>query len=252
MVKTTVNETYRGQIMRLVDLMSQANREVELADNLSPDSDPSRVKMFVDGNLEKRLEKLRNQLDFLAERFEEFDDLIIAYIRHSRSIAFDSAVSDGDRMLDWLESTRPISDVQRDYIACQRARHAVENEARTHRMKHVRYQELSSLTSRLLEELGANERLRIYLNPVRTWSRFHTGTLLDDGANPPADVLFFAAAGEIATAVLELEGQALVNELVDYEPCTLDEWSALTMQVGRDELLETCRDLAEMGLIALG
>ena len=248
----TANETYQSQIVRLVTAMSQAEQEAAVASDLSAGSDASRVKMFVDGNLEKRRDKLEHQLEFVADVFEDFDDLIRQYIKESTSSAYDTAASDGERMLEWLTEKQCPSSEQQDYITCQRARHATEELARKNRLKHIRFQELCSLTDRSLDELDSNTDLQVYLNPIRVWSRFDTLALLDDDATPPANVLFYAAGEEIGTAVLELEGQALINELADFQPCTLNQWMALTNQADPTELVDTCRDLAEMGLVAFG
>ena len=117
------------------------------------------MKIFVDGNLEKRFEKLQAQLEFVADGFDRFDDLIADYIRARPSAAYDTGISDGERMLVWLTETKGLSQnptdarnvrgdsnqrrgfridtktlspEQLDYIACQRARHAIEETARQH------------------------------------------------------------------------------------------------------------------------
>ena len=251
-MEKVAKETYRGQIMRLVDAMTRPNHQLDVADDLVAGSNLSRVKMFVDGNLEKRFDKLQVQLESVADVFEDFESLIIEYVRDNKSAAFDNVTSDAERMLVWLAQTQSPSAEQLDMIACQRARHEVENVGRKNRLKHIRFQELIGLTEQFLPELETNAQLRIHLNPIRSWSRFHTTALLDDESTTPADVLFFAVGAEIHTAVLELEGQALINELADFQPCTLDEWVALTMQSDRHEIMDTCRDLAEMGLVAFG
>jgi hypothetical protein len=155
-------------------------------------------------------------------------------------------------MLEWLVENCPLTPRQRDYVACQQARHEIEELARSRRLQHVRFQEMRSLVNRWLDELESNDRLQVFLNPVRVWARFETDELLDDDAALPADVLFFADGGEVATAVLELEGQALVNLLADLNPCTLAQWAQLTPIADRGELAELCRELSAMGLVAIG
>lgn len=243
--------SYQHQLRRLIRAMSMPNRESEVAHALAGASTTVRVKMFVDGNLEKRFDKLQNQLLFVAEAFENFDRLITDFIRSEPLEAFGCALSDGEAMLKWLCSTRELSAVQRDYIACQCARHTIEEIARSDRLGYVRFQELASVADELLPHLGNNESLRIILNPTRIWATFETGELLEDDAQPPANVLFFATRGEIATAALELEGQALLNELVDFQPCTLADWAAVSAWADRDELIAFCRDLARLGLVAI-
>lgn len=242
---------YQQKLRHLVRAMSMPNREATAARSLAAASTPARVKMFVDGNLEKRREKLAVQLAFVADAFEDFQQRMVDFIRAEPLAAFGSAVSDGEAMLRWLSATTDLSPVQRDYVACQRARHTIEDIARDKRIAYVHFQELSSIVDQFLPQLGSQEELRILLNPIRTWVTFETSELLEDDVQPPSNVLCFATRGDIATAALELEGQALLNELVDYQPCTLAEWAAVSTWADRDELKEFCRDLAEMGLVAV-
>lgn len=244
-------ETYRQQLARVARAMTEANHEAAVANDLSPQSRTAGVKIFVDGNLEKRFEKIQQQLAFVAAGFDQFDELIREYVRGCRSGPYDTGLTDSGRMLDWLATGRSLSPAQQDYIACQRARHAVEELARRQRLQHVRFQKLRSQSQSWLPERDLAEGLCLHLNPIREWAQFVSTELLDDEAQPPANVLFFADGNEVSTAVLELEGQALVNELADYQPCTLQEWMALSPHRDRDELAETCSDLAEMGLVAI-
>ena len=243
---------YPRQLRRLVQAMSMPNRERGVAASLSPQSTPSRVKMFVDGNLEKRRDKLEKQLEFVAAAFEDFDEMIVEYIKAGPLAAFGCAASDGEQMLKWLVGSRAVTAEQRDYISCQQARHAVEQRARRDRLAYVRFQELSSLVDELLPQVGRDDRLRLWLNPTRVWATFETTELVDEDVEPPVNVLFFGSRGAVASAVLELEGQALLNELADYQPCHISQWAEVSSWADRDELIEFARDLAEMGLVAIG
>ena len=244
-------DVYREQLARLARAMSSPQWD-EVEHKLSADSDATGVQLFVEGNLEKRCDKLASQLEFVAGAFDDFPQLVQAYVDSAPSPAYDTALSDGERMLGWLQNTRRLTAAQADYISCQQARHAVEERARDHRLAHVRFQERYSLVEKWLADFDAASPLRLYLNPIRTWTKFISPALLDESANPPAHVLFFAHNGEISSAVLELEGQALINELADYQPCTLAEWAAVSSAGDAAELTEMVRDLATMGLVALG
>ena len=245
-------ETYREQIGRLIGAMSLPNREALLQRDLATESPLSRVKMFVDGNLDKRLDKVQRQLEFVAEVFDDFDRLLVEYIQSRPLAAYDTGASDGQRMLTWLAETKSLDGKQQDYVTCQQARHTVENLARKNRLKHVRFQELASLAQQHCAELETNRSLRVYINPIRTWARFVSSELLEGQTEPPVDVLFFAARDQVASCVLELEGQALINELADFQPCRLDDWSDWSSLADRQQLVELCHDLAQMGLIAFG
>ena len=63
--------------------------------------------------------------------------------------------------------------------------------------------------------------------------------------------MFYAVGNEIAVAAFELEGQALVNELSDYQPCTLTDWIDVTRVLEPGQLIEFSRQLLRLGLATL-
>lgn len=246
------NQLYRRQLRQLAQAMAVPNRQCDVSAALAEHFTAEQVKLFVDGNLDKRVEKLTKQLSFVTEACEDFATLLMEFMRDNPLTAYDTGTTDGERMLAWLQQAKRLSAEQRDYVACQRARHAIEELARSRRLQHVTFQERYSLVDTFLEELETNHSLRIFLNPIRTWTRFHTRSLLNGEADPPANVLFFAVGGDVATAIFELEGQALINELADYQPCALLEWTTETTFHDREDLADFVRDLAGMGLVSLG
>ncbi len=244
------DRTYRDELRRWVPDLAGFQVTTGVCDALAPGSSPIGLKLFAEGNLKKRREKLRAQLESVAEAFDDLEDLVSAYVRSVPPVAYDVTVSDGERFLSWLERTGELTPRQRDYVACQQARLTVEAAARADRPGHLRFQELWSLLPQFAAALDEPPGVRAYLNPVRAWSRFTTTALLDDDATLPADVLFFAAGEEIRTAVLDPHGRALVEELASRGPCTLDDWATQSQHADREELVTLCRDLTEMGLVA--
>lgn len=248
-------ETYRERITRLAQSLAGAHH-AEVLDDLATGSSAALVKMFTDGNVDKRFEKLRRQVEFLEPAFADFDRLLMSFIRAVPLQAYDTGASDGERFLQWVEQTENPLPEQRDYIACQRGRHAVEALARANRLAHVRFQELLSMSFALANELETNRKLKLCLNPIRVWSRFETTELLDESATAPAEVVFFPVGGDIHTAILETDGLERVRELSSLGPSTLDEWQRLLEpfvgleNVGRQQLIAISRDLAEIGLLA--
>jgi len=243
-------ESYRDQLGRIARAMAIAQDNQVLGD-VAEGYTPDQVALFVDGNLEKRFDKLTKQLEFVAGEFENFEDLVIEFIRTVPLAAYDSGQGDGQRLLDWILENKPVTAEQRDYITCQSARHEIEQVAREKRVAHIHFQEIRSLNERNLDRLETDGDLQIHLNPLRVWKRFHTRALLDEDAQTPADVIFFAVQSDISTAVLEDDGRRLIWELTEQAPITLDSWAATTDESDREELIELTRDLAAMGLVAV-
>lgn len=246
--RTESSEPYSEQLRRWARALADGRAD-DLGAVLAEGSSPAHVKLFTESNRTKRGELLRMQLDFVAGAFPDFEDLLAAYFDEQPPAAGDTT-ADAARFLGWVERAGSPTPEQRDHVACQRARHAVEAEARKHRAGHLRFQELWSVAARRADEIDRVPGPRAHLNPIRVWSQFTTPALLDGDATLPADVLFFAAGEAIRTAVLEHQGRALVEELAWCGPRTLDEWAARSRHADREELVAVCRDLAEMGLVA--
>lgn len=253
--RTEKQETYREQLSRLAGSLATGH-SADLFDDLAVGSPPARVRLFTDGLSDRRFEALAQKTELLAPAFHELADLILDYMKAEPPAAYESGARDAERFLDWLERTRSPAPEQLDHIIGQRARFAVEQLARANRLSHVRFQELASMTDSLADDLEHNRSIAIHLNPIRVWSKFETAELLGDSAELPATVVFFPAAAEIHTVVLEGDGLERVRELAGFGPCTLDEWQHLLEpfagfeRVRRRHLITFCRDLAGFGLVA--
>lgn len=245
--------SYRDQLTGWIQALAAARDEL-VQPALDEGSSTAQVRLFLESNRAGRREKLLAHLDFLAPAFHDFDDRIDAYLRERPLAAYDSIAADAERWLDWAAGRGELSPEQRDYLACQRARLAVEAAARRDRAGHRRFQQLWSATAGRAADLGDDRRLRLHLNPIRASARFLTLALLDEDATPPADVLCFAVREEIATAVLEPAAWAQVEALGAFGPRTLDEWAGRIRpgdSADRAELIALGSDLAELGLVAL-
>jgi hypothetical protein len=241
-------ESYQEQVGRLVQALGRAECSAVL-DDLQSGSLPQRLKLFVDSNGEKRFNKLNDQLEFVAEAFEDFEHLIEVYIRQRPLAAYDSGVSDGERMLLWLLDKRPLTPVQRDYVLCQRGRHAVEELARCHRQGHVAFQKLRRQQPSDVSQIDLTSAI-LHLNPIRANATFITRALLDSESDPPTEVLFFPDGHEIATAVLEPQALHGLLTLAGLAPCRLFDWAK---RLGVDPscgLSQTAVKLLNVGLLA--
>ncbi len=243
------NEIYRDEIRRWAHALATADID-QLEDALDDGSTLDHVALFVDGNMAKRDSLLLTLLPFLAGLIEEMPEWIANYATACPFAAQGTGVSDADACLAWLEKNQKMTREQRDYVACQRARHAVEAAGRMNRVGHIEFQELVRRAVRLADELESNADLEVHINPIHAWARFQTPALLGGLAEAPADVLFFAAGSDIGTAVLEPAARRAVRQLAESGPWTIDSWACLTEHADRDELIKLCRDLAQIGLVA--
>jgi hypothetical protein len=207
-----------------------------------------RVKLFVDGNFEKRLEKLCDQLEFVAEAFDDFERLVEAFVRDQPLASYSSTTSDGQRMLAWLLDRRALTPVQRDYVHCQQARHEVEEAARCHRAEHVQFQRLWSASHG--HEQFLSPAAVLHANPIRASATFITTALLDNSTQPPTEVLFFPVGNEIATAVLEPSILEALEQLAALGPTSLDQWGSMIGWSSLEPVAEIAQQLQTVGLLA--
>jgi hypothetical protein len=242
-------DAYRTQLRRWARALARG--EV-VHDGLAPGTSAEQVWLFVEGNLDKRHDMLAKLLTFLAGAFDGFDDLLDKYIATVPLAAQFTGSGDADGFLAWLERRGGLAPEQHDLVACQRARFAILETARRDRRVHVRFQKRLARTERCMGRLESGAPVRLHLNPIRVWTRFTTRTLVDEETTLPADLVFFAVRDGIRTAVVEPAGWALLGELAASGPCTPDQWRARSAPARRTDLAAWARDLAEMGLLALG
>jgi hypothetical protein len=255
---------YKDQIVHCARALAVAKNDA-VHESLAPGMRPLQVEMFTAGNLDKRFQKLQDQMELVAGGFDadEFKDRIVRYVRSVPLAAYDTGDSDGERFLQWILETAQLSAVQRDLIACQQGRYAVETIARGHRMAHVHFQELRSLSERL--SLKAQVAMpnaespaaphsgtpQLHLNPIHVWGRFETNELLGEEDVVPATVMFFPVGKEIRTAVLEADAMDVVRVLETLGPACFDDLRRRLPSAEADALAATCGDLTDIGLAAI-
>jgi hypothetical protein len=136
-----------------------------------------------------------------------------------------------------------------DMVDLQRARSVIQKRWQQSRPAVRRYRANCRRANGSRPAFDENRTLRVHLNPLRAWCRLQTSYFLVGDVPPPATVLLFAVGDRFAARVFELEGQTLINELADYQPCTLDQWSRLSALADRDQLISLCKTLFDSGLI---
>ncbi|MBW3542676.1 MAG: hypothetical protein KY476_20625 [Planctomycetes bacterium] len=249
--KTTTIEDYRRQLRECARTLA-VGRSDSVRGWLAPGSTAEMVKLFTDGNLDKRYQKLHDELELLDEAFDDLDESIVEYVKTFPLAAYDTGASDAGCFMTWIEDSRELSDEQCDLVTCLRSRHAVELRAVANRLAHVRFQELAQSVDSFAPEWGENPRLRIHANPIHVRAVFQTRILLDEDDDVPAEVVFFPDGNDIRTAVLEDEPGRLLEMLAGGGHATFDELEAGEPGLTREELLELCIELADLGLVAFG
>lgn len=254
MTSETIMKDYARQLSRITHSLAIAQNDA-VAGDLVPGQPASRVEMFTSGNLDKRTDKLVDQLEMFENDFDDLPELVDQYIRSVALAAYDTGTSDADRFVCWLPTVVELTPEQRDLTLVIRSRFAVEESGRRQRMNHVRFQELVSLNDRLAPELQTNSSLRIHLNPIRTRTVFETGVLTGEEEVPESgiEVVFFAFQTDVRTVILESDGRAFLQTLADVGPCRLSHLQtqlALTTSIDNDSLLEILIDCSDVGLIA--
>lgn len=244
---------YARTLSRIAGSLSVAHCD-EVTGDVGMGFSVDQVKMFTDGNLDKRFQKLQDQADLLAEVRDDLDDLIVDYVRTVPLAAYDTGRSDGDRFARWLTTNHELTPEERDVLTVIRGRVAIEEHARLNRLAHVRFQERGSVTEELLSELTTNPDLTLHVNPIRMQATFESAQFLGDAPLEPGDiVVFYAWRTEVRTCVLEADSALMLRTLTDGEPCHLDSLKhrlELTVDIEPELLIELITDCAEVGLIA--
>ncbi len=251
MTQPTSPEEYADQIRLCAEALSLAKND-QVAGDLAGGHTLERLKMFTDGNLEKRYDKLIDQFEFMMDEFDGLEDIVIEYVTSIPLSAYDTACTDGERFLKHLEATRELTPQQQDFVTCQRSRYALELLAIEHRLEHVRFQELAGMVETLAPEWGSNPKLWVHLNPLRVWATFQTTALLDEEDETPAAVVFYPVREDIRTALLEEDGVAITGFLENRRRARWDDPAWEEIGLSRAVRVEICRDLAEIGLAAFG
>ncbi|GAB4135188.1 MAG: hypothetical protein Tsb009_01220 [Planctomycetaceae bacterium] len=244
-------EDYRNQIRRCAQSLAVANTKV-VTHYLPKTEKLEMVDVYAEGNLDKRIWKLGDQFEFMKEEFDQLDEWIQTYIHTVPLAAYDTGSTDSVLFLDWLEKHMTLTPEQQDYVTCHRSRIEVEEIARENRMGHVRFQEILSATKEVAEELSSNRSTWIHLNPIRVWARFETNILTGEDESGPTTVVFFPVGNEIRTTILEPIAQIVLDELESQPSCRMSELTGTFPPEQREAVVDICRDLAELGLVAFG
>ncbi len=244
-----INQEYRQQLKQYAESMAVGmcdGTQSALAGGFTVEH----VKLFTDGNLDKRFEKLNDSLELLKDVFDDLENTIADYVRTVPLSALDTGSSDADRFLRWLPLRMSLTPVQDDYVICVQQRHAVEEMARHHRQAHIRFQERSSVARRRAASILDDVDSMFSVNPIRSRAEFRTLVFVDEQVPTPAPVVFFACEDQIRTALLDPSGVVVFALLEQCAPVTISELWCRTAAMDRREVSDFVCDSAQIGLLA--
>jgi hypothetical protein len=136
----------------------------------------------------------------------------------------------------------------------------------------ARFADLLHGSAKNLSMLEREPALRVTLNPIRAWlheladridnapetAQASIGESTGRGArpSPSADVVLFTVGDEVRTFAATMPERALLHQLAEIGPATLDAWLAHDSKLGRlgatrSELLELVRAATAAGLTAV-
>jgi hypothetical protein len=133
----------------------------------------------------------------------------------------------------------------------ERAQRAIRRIITTQPGNYWRFRQLQTSRSDRIDKLDVVKARWIYLNPARCWAVLHSTNPERASNRLPLNTLIYQSAGQMQGLVADLEGQVLINELADYQPCSLAEWSRLSSLASSEQLTELVQRLASSGLVAL-
>jgi hypothetical protein len=127
-----------------------------------------------------------------------------------------------------------------------RIRQAIEQRAERYR----RFLELKCAMANRPLSLGDDGTSQLHLNPANCWIRAATDSGPAADAALSGSALFFLDENDLRGIRMRLEGQVLINELADYEPCTVAQWARLSALVDAAQLTQLAQHLIRIGLVA--
>jgi hypothetical protein len=223
-------ENYGEQLRRWTHAL--ATGDVKEVSEAIAEGGAEDIRRFLENCAVERHQLLRQELALVALAFDDFDEAIAAYLRQVPPAAYDPMYSDRERFLRWLQTTRPLTAQQRNFIAYQQAEYAVRALACRRRAEHLAFQRLRASGV----DVAAAERL--HLNPIRVWARLALpGRTIEDA-------IFFATGERIAVTWLELPALELVHRLA------AGDGSLEVSSASSEEFMAVSRDLVTKGLLA--
>lgn len=189
----------------------------------------------------------RSSLVFWTVRMAQAADRVMGRTRRVREPEFSAGQGIVEKTLNGLDRCCRLIPTHQGVVAAERARLQIEAVLETRRERHQRFQ-------RLRQDMESDslsiEQAYLYLNPGCRWIRMCDTMLPGQHEAPSGSVLFFLSGDSVQGLHMSLEGQVLINELADYQPCTIRQWANLSTLADARQLTAMARHWADIGLVA--
>jgi hypothetical protein len=136
-----------------------------------------------------------------------------------------------------------------EVVRAERARLRLQQVIEERADRFRRFQELRRAMEDHRLSLDGDSACQLYLNPANCWIRYEAAARSVEEEAFSGSALFFLDGNALRGIRMHLEGQVLVNELADYQPCTIAQWARLSKLVDVPQLAALVRHLVEIGLV---
>jgi len=137
-----------------------------------------------------------------------------------------------------------------EVVVAARARLRIEQAIARRAKRYRRFLELKRAMADRPLSANAGGTGQLHLNPANCWIRWSTESDVAANSRLSGSALFFLDGSDLRGIRMGLEGQVLINELADYEPCTVAQWARLSALVDAPQLTQLARHLIDIGLVA--
>jgi hypothetical protein len=137
-------------------------------------------------------------------------------------------------------------------VLAERAHLKIRRAVEHRRGRHQRFQELRRVMRDQRIPREDESACLLHLNPANCWLRWESAPCSAEESGRTSSAMFFLDGSALRGLRMQLEGQVLINELADYQPCTVAQWAHLSALVDAPQLIALVRYLEEIGLVARG
>jgi hypothetical protein len=183
-------------------------------------------------------------------RMAQVADRVVARALPARQTALGSRRGLAEITLAGLDHVCRLIPYHQEIVVAERAKLRIHQAIARREDRYRQFLELRQAMPDQLAPVDLDGSPRLHLNPANCWLRWTAENATDGEATTATSALFFLHDSELRGMRMRLEGQVLINELADYEPCTVAQWAELSALTDRSQLVAFARHLIAIGLVA--